>query len=112
MAGAPGFEPGIAGPKPAALPLGYAPPHPSIGTNPSVHPVVNQTAAPAEPARPLRDIASDVAALAYAPPHPSIGTNQSVQAVVNQTAALGYARPSGVLLRLARVVAVALGEEI
>ena len=25
MAGAPGFEPGIAGPKPAALPLGYAP---------------------------------------------------------------------------------------
>src|SRR5207244_9215657 len=24
-AGAPGFEPGIAGPKPAALPLGYAP---------------------------------------------------------------------------------------
>ena len=26
MAGAPGFEPGIAGPKPAALPLGYAPP--------------------------------------------------------------------------------------
>jgi hypothetical protein len=24
--GAPGFEPGIAGPKPAALPLGYAPP--------------------------------------------------------------------------------------
>lgn len=23
--GAPGFEPGIAGPKPAALPLGYAP---------------------------------------------------------------------------------------
>src|SRR5207302_8553579 len=25
-AGAPGFEPGIAGPKPAALPLGYAPP--------------------------------------------------------------------------------------
>ena len=27
MAGAPGFEPGIAGPKPAALPLGYAPGH-------------------------------------------------------------------------------------
>src|ERR1041384_6992669 len=27
MAGAPGFEPGIAGPKPAALPLGYAPPN-------------------------------------------------------------------------------------
>ena len=27
MAGAPGFEPGIAGPKPAALPLGYAPSH-------------------------------------------------------------------------------------
>src|SRR5919197_6113824 len=26
-AGAPGFEPGIAGPKPAALPLGYAPLH-------------------------------------------------------------------------------------
>src|SRR5262249_27689859 len=26
IAGAPGFEPGIAGPKPAALPLGYAPP--------------------------------------------------------------------------------------
>ena len=25
LAGAPGFEPGIAGPKPAALPLGYAP---------------------------------------------------------------------------------------
>src|SRR5271155_1499626 len=25
MAGEPGFEPGIAGPKPAALPLGYAP---------------------------------------------------------------------------------------
>src|SRR5437764_4713357 len=25
MAGAPGFEPGVAGPKPAALPLGYAP---------------------------------------------------------------------------------------
>src|SRR5204862_6174584 len=25
VAGAPGFEPGIAGPKPAALPLGYAP---------------------------------------------------------------------------------------
>ena len=25
MAGAPGFEPGITGPKPAALPLGYAP---------------------------------------------------------------------------------------
>jgi hypothetical protein len=24
-AGAPGFEPGVAGPKPAALPLGYAP---------------------------------------------------------------------------------------
>src|SRR5579871_6498351 len=31
MAGAPGFEPGIAGPKPAALPLGYAPLPPSIG---------------------------------------------------------------------------------
>src|SRR6202030_3650708 len=30
-AGAPGFEPGIAGPKPAALPLGYAPLRPSIG---------------------------------------------------------------------------------
>ena len=29
-AGAPGFEPGIAGPKPAALPLGYAPPRLSI----------------------------------------------------------------------------------
>src|SRR5438874_8187126 len=28
-AGAPGFEPGIAGPKPAALPLGYAPPRAS-----------------------------------------------------------------------------------
>src|SRR5690349_5155712 len=25
LAGAPGFEPGMAGPKPAALPLGYAP---------------------------------------------------------------------------------------
>src|SRR5262249_14296994 len=35
IAGAPGFEPGIAGPKPAALPLGYAPPrchfYPSSG---------------------------------------------------------------------------------
>ena len=31
MAGAPGFEPGIAGPKPAALPLGYAPLAASIG---------------------------------------------------------------------------------
>src|SRR4029077_18073035 len=30
MAGAPGFEPGIAGPKPAALPLGYAPENASI----------------------------------------------------------------------------------
>ena|GEM_PF-4056974 len=25
MAGAPGFEPGMSGPKPLALPLGYAP---------------------------------------------------------------------------------------
>src|SRR3954463_12369111 len=71
MAGAPGFEPGIAGPKPAALPLGYAPPHPSIGT----------------PLTVPGGIESDAAAL-------------------------GYARPSGVLLRLARVVAFALGEEI
>ena len=30
MAGAPGFEPGIAGPKPAALPLGYAPENTAI----------------------------------------------------------------------------------
>src|SRR5207248_2169453 len=37
MAGAPGFEPGIAGPKPAALPLGYAPPENSVtaGLEPS-----------------------------------------------------------------------------
>src|SRR5256714_11111984 len=32
-AGAPGFEPGIAGPKPAALPLGYAPPEDSVTAN-------------------------------------------------------------------------------
>jgi hypothetical protein len=32
LAGAPGFEPGIAGPKPAALPLGYAPPPVILGT--------------------------------------------------------------------------------
>src|SRR5207237_6433089 len=30
MAGAPGFEPGITGPKPVALPLGHAPSGPGI----------------------------------------------------------------------------------
>src|SRR6516164_353944 len=34
MAGAPGFEPGIAGPKPAALPLGYAPLRPEYKCGP------------------------------------------------------------------------------
>ena len=58
MAGAPGFEPGIAGPKPAALPLGYAPVHFEYR---------NQTAEPAKPARPSCGIASDAAALGYAP---------------------------------------------
>src|SRR5260221_2248514 len=64
MAGAPGFEPGIAGPKPAALPLGYAPLFSSIGTGPTGQPAASQTAAPAKPPS---GIASDVAALGYAP---------------------------------------------
>src|SRR3954470_24990500 len=74
MAGAPGFEPGIAGPKPAALPLGYAPPRSSIGSETTAHRAALQTAAPAKPARPPSGIASDAAALGYAPPYPSIET--------------------------------------
>ena len=35
LAGAPGFEPGIARPKPAALPLGYAPSHSASATDTS-----------------------------------------------------------------------------
>src|SRR5262245_56039071 len=35
ITGAPGFEPGIAGPKPAALPLGYAPSTGTVGYAPS-----------------------------------------------------------------------------
>src|SRR2546421_623919 len=67
-AGAPGFEPGIAGPKPAALPLGYAP---SLGR---VSPIVEvirllsgrrpqRQAAPALTA----GAASGASALGYAP---------------------------------------------
>ena len=44
MAGAPGFEPGIAGPKPAALPLGYAPPTEGL----PVHSLPPDSAPPAE----------------------------------------------------------------
>src|SRR5436853_7169958 len=87
MAGAPGFEPGIAGPKPAALPLGYAPPRSSIGTATTAHRAALQTAAPAKPARPPSGIASDAAALGYAPPHPSIGTVRTAHRAALQTAA-------------------------
>ena|SRR5215831_7131006 len=72
MAGAPGFEPGIAGPKPAALPLGYAPPPSSIGTPVTGYLAAIQTAVAAKPARPPGGIASDAAALGYAPSAASI----------------------------------------
>src|SRR5438270_9131714 len=110
MAGAPGFEPGIAGPKPAALPLGYAPPRSSIGTATTAHHAALQTAAPAKPARPPNGIASDAAALGYAPPRSSIGTATTAHhaalqtaapakparppsAIASDAAALGYAPP-------------------
>src|SRR5439155_1644755 len=59
-AGAPGFEPGIAGPKPAALPLGYAPPvrvSPKDGI---------ETAARQSPYGLQVGVASDALALGYA----------------------------------------------
>src|SRR5438067_900628 len=60
-AGAPGFEPGIAGPKPAALPLGYAPPvrvSPKDGI---------ETAARQSPYGLQVGVASEALALGYAP---------------------------------------------
>src|SRR5437763_1833044 len=108
MAGAPGFEPGIAGPKPAALPLGYAPPRSSIGTATTAHHAALQTAAPAKPARPPRGIASDAAALGYAPPRSSIGTATSRHRAVIQTLLLAHRR--GRLLRSLAVIA--LGVEV
>src|SRR5438067_948179 len=94
MAGAPGFEPGIAGPKPAALPLGYAPPHSSIGTARRRHRAALQTAAPAKPARPPSGIARAAAALGYAPPHSSIGTAANRPRAVIST----WLRPSAASL--------------
>src|SRR5712671_29545 len=70
-AGAPGFEPGIAGPKPAALPLGYAPPQDSVTTclEGSAPVPYEAAAAPAKPARPRLSAPQDGAsALGYAPP--------------------------------------------
>src|SRR5215475_8529636 len=110
MAGAPGFEPGIAGPKPAALPLGYAPPPSSIGIAATDHFAAIRTAAPAKPAQPPSGIASAAAALGYAPPPSSIGTAatdhfaairtaapakpaQPPSGVASAAAALGYAPP-------------------
>src|SRR5512133_353285 len=87
MAGAPGFEPGIAGPKPAALPLGYAPLRSSRGTAATDQPAAIQTAAPAKPAQPLWGIASDAAALGHAPPRSSTRTAATDQPAPIQTAA-------------------------
>src|SRR5918995_609014 len=70
MAGAPGFEPGITGPKPVALPLGYAPPrwrnepHPQSATRASP---CSTNGPPAKPAGLQTGIASDASALGYAP---------------------------------------------
>src|SRR5947207_3411900 len=99
-AGAPGFEPGIAGPKPAALPLGYAPPpyvcRPRTGSR--------------RPHGPSPDslqvgVASDALALGYAPPpyvcrsttgsrRPHGPSPDGLQVgVASDALALGYAPP-------------------
>src|SRR5262245_27910691 len=68
-AGAPGFEPGIAGPKPAALPLGYAPPFVCVarslaGVQSSADGGRGGKAATAL----MVGVASDALPLGYAPP--------------------------------------------
>ncbi len=55
VAGAPGFEPGIAGPKPAALPLGYAPSMFADGADLTSGPRVAQGRRPSLVDRSLRD---------------------------------------------------------
>src|SRR5438445_11550021 len=97
MAGAPGFEPGIAGPKPAALPLGYAPPQDSVTTClEGSAPVRYEAAAvPAKPARPrLSAPQDDASALGYAPPQDGVTACLEGAAPVRYEAAAAPAKPA------------------
>src|SRR5215472_4680639 len=98
IAGAPGFEPGIAGPKPAALPLGYAPPQLAVSPN-------TQLARPhgQSPHGLQVGVASDASALGYAPPQLDASPNTQLArphgqsphglqvGVASDASALGYA---------------------
>jgi hypothetical protein len=84
MAGAPGFEPGITGPKPAALPLGYAPPASLIRKSATRHFHSLANGPRAEPAGLQIGIASDASALGYAATSERCPTTEILPAVAEE----------------------------
>src|SRR5262249_44310952 len=77
--GAPGFEAGIAGPKPAALPLGYAPPLGRVSPNSRVFRDVFGRRSKRQVASTLMiGAASGASALGYAPPLGRVSPNSRV----------------------------------
>ena len=99
MAGAPGFEPGITGPKPVALPLGHAPAQ-GKGSLPAhrlvAHASAGRAAAPrgtAPPARRRRRAATTNNAAASTGTSTTISCDTAAVHVTTRTSALSCSRP-------------------